>query len=84
MTGPIVAMGRGTARWAQAVPVFERLAADMVKLGLLGECAAAQGLARKAMGLVERGVEHANPRGIRPDLPLVAAAWSRARGGMAL
>lgn len=80
MTGPIVAIPRGTARWAQAVPAFEHLAADMWRIGLLGECAEAQSKARHAMGRVQRGVEHANPRGIRPDLPLVVRAWERMHG----
>lgn len=80
MIGPVVAIPCGTARWAQAVPAFERLAADLWRIGLLGECAEAQSKARHAAGRVERGIQHANPLGIRPDLPLVAAAWRVAHG----
>lgn len=80
MIGPIVAIPCGTARWAQAVPVFERLAADLWQISLLGECAEAQSKSQHAAGRVQRGVEHANRRGVRPDLPLVAAAWRVARG----
>jgi hypothetical protein len=80
MTGPVVAMGRGTARWAQAAPVYERCAAELYRIGLDGHAAMAWREARMASGHVERGVEHANPREIRPDLPPVAAAWRKKMG----
>lgn len=80
MIGPIVAMQSGTAQWAQSVPVYERCAVELHRIGFRTEAALALMQMRHAMGRVRRGVEYMNPPGIRPDLPLVVRAWEKMHG----